>query len=99
MNNKLRVGIIGGSINNGWAKGTHIPVIEQLDDLELKAVSTSNMKSAVKSADAFKAPYAFENAEQLAKETNVDMVVVSINVKEHYDAVKAIVPSNQAHLL
>ncbi|MDQ0208654.1 Gfo/Idh/MocA family protein [Alkalicoccobacillus murimartini] len=95
MNKKLRVGIIGGSINNGWAKGTHIPAIEQLDDLELKAVSTSNMKSAVKSADAFKAPYAFDNAEQLAQETNVDMVVVSINVKEHYDAVKAIVPATK----
>ncbi|WP_139365662.1 hypothetical protein [Shouchella patagoniensis] len=58
MNKKLRVGIIGGSINNGWAKETHIPAIEQLDDLELKAVSTSNMKIAVKSADAFNAPYA-----------------------------------------
>jgi predicted dehydrogenase len=28
MNKKLRVGIIGESINNGWAKGTHFPAIQ-----------------------------------------------------------------------
>lgn len=95
MNKKVRVGIIGGSINNGWAKGTHIPAIEHLNELELMAVSTSNMKSAIKSADAFKAPYAFDNSEQLAQESDVDMVVVSINVKEHYNAVKEIVPARK----
>lgn len=95
MEKKVRVGIIGGSINNGWAKGTHIPAIEHLDELELTAVGTSNMESAKKSAEAFKATHAFDKVQDLAQNPDVDMVVVSINVKEHYDAVKAIVPAGK----
>jgi predicted dehydrogenase len=54
MNNKkVRVGIIGGSVNNGWAKGTHIPAVQQLPELELSAVSTTRMESAEKSAREF----------------------------------------------
>ena len=42
MNKKINAGIIGGSINNGWAGTTHIPAIEHLNDVELTAVATSN---------------------------------------------------------
>ncbi|WP_252312700.1 hypothetical protein [Sinobaca sp. H24] len=48
MSKKIRAGIIGGSVNNGWAKGTHIPAIEHLNEMELTAVGTSNMESAEK---------------------------------------------------
>jgi len=92
MSKKIRVGIIGGSINNGWARGTHIPAIDHLDELELSAVGTSNLESAKQSAQAFKATHAFDNMEDLAQHPDVDLVVVSINVKEHYDAVRAIAP-------
>ncbi|MBW7453444.1 Gfo/Idh/MocA family protein [Paenibacillus sepulcri] len=88
-NNKVRVGIIGGSINNGWAKGTHIPSIQQLPELELAAVSTSRMESAEESAREFNAAHAFANANDLSQHSDVDMVVVSVKVVEHYDAVKA----------
>jgi predicted dehydrogenase len=95
MDKKVRAGIIGGSINNGWAKGTHIPAMEHLNELELKAVGTSNMESAKKSAEAFNATHAFDKFEDLAHHSDVDMSVVSINVKDHYDAVKAIVPAGK----
>ncbi|AOZ93059.1 Gfo/Idh/MocA family protein [Paenibacillus crassostreae] len=95
MSKKIRTGIIGGSINNGWARGTHMPAIEQLNEFELTAVGTSNMESAKKSAEAFKATHGFDNMEDLAQHPDVDMVVVSINVKEHYDAVKAIAPAGK----
>ncbi|WP_249871505.1 Gfo/Idh/MocA family protein [Oceanobacillus saliphilus] len=94
MNNKkVRAGIICGSFNNGWARGSHIPAMEHLKELELTAVGTSNIEGAMISADTFKATHAFDKAEDLAQHSDVDMVVVSINVKEHYDAVKAIVPA------
>ncbi|WP_340017223.1 Gfo/Idh/MocA family oxidoreductase [Paenibacillus sp. FSL K6-1318] len=89
MSKKIRTGIIGASINNGWANGTHIPAIENLDEYELTAVGTSNMASAKKSAEAFRADHGFDNIEELANHADVDMVVVSINVREHYHAVKA----------
>lgn len=95
MNKKIGVGIIGGSVNNGWAGTTHIPAIEHLRDVKLAAVATSNMESAEKSAEAFKADHAFDNAEDLANHPAVDLAVVSINVKAHYDAVKAIVASGK----
>ncbi|MNW23976.1 1,5-anhydro-D-fructose reductase [compost metagenome] len=95
MSKKIRTGIIGASINNGWARGTHIPAIEQLEELKLIAVGTSNMASAKKSAEAFSADHGFDNMEELAQHPEVDMVVVSINVKEHYNAVKAIAPAGK----
>lgn len=93
MKQKLGIGIIGASVDNGWAGTTHIPAIKHLDDVELTAVGTSNMESAEKSAEAFKADYAFDKAEDLAAHPAVDLAVVSINVKKHYEAVKAIVAS------
>ncbi|WP_141501065.1 Gfo/Idh/MocA family protein [Paenibacillus luteus] len=95
MSNKIRTGIIGASINNGWASGTHIPAIEHLDEFELTAVGTSNMTSAKKSAEAFHADHGFDNMAELAQHPDVDMVVVSINVKEHYHAVKTITPAGK----
>ena len=96
MNNKkLRIGIIGGSVNNGWARTTHIPAVQQLPELELSAVSTSNMESAEKSAREFKADHAFADASELSKHPEVDMVVVSINVRDHYDAVKEVVSAGK----
>ncbi|WP_141501129.1 Gfo/Idh/MocA family protein [Paenibacillus luteus] len=95
MSKKIRTGIIGGSINNGWARGTHIPAIEQLNEFELTAVGTSNMDSAKKSAQAFGAAHGFDQMADLAQHADVDMVVVSINVKDHYHAVKAIAPAGK----
>jgi predicted dehydrogenase len=96
MNNKkLRIGIIGGSVNNGWARTTHIPAVQQLPELELSAVSTSSTESAKKSAREFKADHAFADASELSKHPEVDMVVVSINVRDHYDAVKEVVSAGK----
>lgn len=96
MNNKkIRTGIIGGSVNNGWARATHVPAIDHLNELELSAVGTSNIESATKSAEAFKAAHAFDKTEDLAQHSEVDTVVVSINVKEHYNAVKSIIPAEK----
>lgn len=95
MSEKIRTGIIGGSINNGWARGTHVPALRQLDEYELTAVGTSRMESARQSAEAFGAAHAFDRAADLARHPDVDLAVVSINVKEHYEAVKAIVPSGK----
>ncbi|CAM3542673.1 MULTISPECIES: Gfo/Idh/MocA family protein [Saccharibacillus] len=95
MGRKIRTGIIGGSINNGWARGTHIPALQQLEEYELTAVGTSRMESALQSAEAFGAAHAFDRAADLAGHPDVDLAVVSINVKEHHAAVRAIVPAGK----
>lgn len=95
MTKKIKVGIIGGSVNNGWANSTHIPAVQHLEEYELTAVATSNKESATKSAEAFKATHGFDQIEELVQHPDVDMVVVSINVKEHYHAVKASIPTGK----
>lgn len=92
---KLRVGIIGGSVNDSWAKTTHIPAIDHLNNIELTAVATSNMESAEKSAETFGASHAFGHPKDLAECPDVDLVVVSINVQKHYDAVKDIISTQK----
>ncbi|MCL6459781.1 MAG: Gfo/Idh/MocA family oxidoreductase [Gorillibacterium sp.] len=84
---------MGEYVNNGYDKGTHIPAIQQLPKLELAAISTSRMESAEKSAREFNAAHAFVDANEyeLSQHPDVDMVVVSVKVMEHYDAIKAVV--------
>jgi predicted dehydrogenase len=76
-------------------QGTHIPAIQKLPELELAAVSTSRMESAEKSASEFKAAHAFADANELSQHPDVDMVVASVKVAEHYDAVKAVVSAGK----
>ncbi|MEH7249238.1 Gfo/Idh/MocA family oxidoreductase [Neobacillus niacini] len=90
-NRILRIGVIGGSINNGWAKETHIPAISLLPELELLAVGTSRIESAEKSAREFKATHAFTNTRELAQHPDVDMVVVSVKVMNHFEEVKKVI--------
>ncbi|WP_240546316.1 Gfo/Idh/MocA family protein [Paenibacillus artemisiicola] len=88
-NSAIGVGIIGGSINNGWAKGTHVPAIRELPGLTLAAVATSRIESAEASAREFGAAHAFADAGELARHPGVDLVVASVKVTEHDEAVKA----------
>jgi len=39
---KIRVGIIGASMRNGWGRDAHIPALSALPEFEITAVSTSH---------------------------------------------------------
>jgi predicted dehydrogenase len=45
---KIRVGIIGASMRNGWGRDAHIPALRALPDFEVTAVSTSRRKPQTK---------------------------------------------------
>ncbi|WP_090736875.1 Gfo/Idh/MocA family protein [Paenibacillus sp. Mc5Re-14] len=86
---KIRAGIIGGSMNNKWASQTHIPALLKHPSLDITAIGTSRMESARKSAKGVGASLAFDDAKKLAASREVDMVVVSIKVPHHHEAVMA----------
>ncbi|KAF6615273.1 putative dehydrogenase [Paenibacillus jamilae] len=86
---KIRAGIIGGSMNNKWASQTHIPALLKHPSLDITAIGTSRMESARKSAEDVGATLAFDDAKKLAASEDVDMVVVSVKVPHHYEAVMA----------
>ncbi|GFZ92729.1 hypothetical protein GCM10008018_44000 [Paenibacillus marchantiophytorum] len=47
------------------------------------------MESAEKSASQFGVPHAFADSNELAHDPDVDMVIASVKVPDHYDAVMA----------
>lgn len=81
---KIGVGIIGASpLNPSWAVAAHVPAAQQLEEFELRAVSTSRRESAEAARKAFGVP-SFDDAEQLIAYPGVDLVVVSVRVPDHF---------------
>lgn len=90
MGDKIGIGIIGAGAERGWARVAHIPALNALArDYEIRAVSTTRMESALRSAEAIGAKLAFDNAHELAAHPEVDLVVVAVNVTQHFEAVRA----------
>ncbi len=93
----IKTGIIGGSMNNQWASRTHIPVLTEHPDFQITAIGTSNMESARLSAAEIGAPLAFADHRALAESKDVDLVVVSVKVPFHDEAVTAAI-QEQKHV-
>jgi predicted dehydrogenase len=55
---KIRVGIIGASLRNGWARDAHIPALSALPEFEITAISTSRQETADETAKHFGIPHA-----------------------------------------
>lgn len=91
----IRTGIIGGSLNNQWASKTHIPALRQSARHQITAIATSRMESALQSAAEVGAPLAFTGHKELCECPEVDLVVVSIKVPFHYEAVKAAIAAGK----
>lgn len=96
MADRIGVGIVGASPERGWAARAHIPALASLPEFELRAVSTSRRETAVAAAKQFGAKLAFDNAEALAGEPSVDLVVISVKVPDHLDLVRAALNAGKA---
>ncbi|QPQ30837.1 Gfo/Idh/MocA family protein [Lysinibacillus sp. JNUCC 51] len=94
-NRIIHVGIIGGSLNNQWASQTHIPALKNNPYYKITAIGTSNIDTAKESAKILNAPHSFTEYKELAQTKDVDLVVVSIKVPHHYDAVMAVLEENK----
>jgi predicted dehydrogenase len=80
---RLRVGVIGANPDTGWAARSHLPAIVATEGIELTAVSTSRMQSALVAAERFGAAHAFDDAAALAACDEVDLVIVAVRVPSH----------------
>jgi predicted dehydrogenase len=83
MSNKLlKVGVIGASIDGGWARNAHMPALAAVPMIEVVGIATSRSESATRSAAAFNVPNGYgSNAELLA--SDVDLVAVSLRAPLH----------------
>ncbi|OQU94930.1 hypothetical protein CLAIMM_01208 [Cladophialophora immunda] len=98
MSKPIRVGFIGLSSNENiqlagaWGKNAHLPYLTQSPDYTITALCNSSVESAKKAAklhglDASNV-HTYGDPESLAKDDNVDMVVCSVNVAQHYPLIK-----------
>jgi predicted dehydrogenase len=91
----IGVGVIGASpLNPGWAVAARLPAIEALPVYELRAVSTSNARSAEAAAAAFGVA-AFENHQDLLAHAGVGLVVVTVRVPYHHAIISAAIAAGK----
>src|ERR1700738_2465563 len=80
---KIRVGIIGASMRNGWGRDAHIPALGALPGFEITAVSTSRQENADETAKHFGIPHAFADPYKMVEHPNVDLVSVCVRWPFH----------------
>jgi predicted dehydrogenase len=96
--NKIKVGIVGGSVNpESWAIKSHLPALINHDDYELIAVSTSNQESAINAKRILNIKYGYVNYDALIQNKEIDLVVVSVKAPLHYEIIKESI-KNQKHV-
>jgi predicted dehydrogenase len=84
---KVRTGIIGASLRQGWAGRSHLPALVDHPDSELVAVCTTSQASADATKAKYNAKYAYPDYREMLKNPEVDAVVVALKVPNHYQPV------------
>ena len=84
MTERIRVGIIGASMRNGWARDAHIPALSALPEFEITAVSTSRQETADETAEHFGIPHAFADPYKMVLHPDVDLVSICVRVPFHH---------------
>lgn len=82
----IGVGIVGLSASGGWAAGAHLPAVEAVDGIELRALATSTPASA-RTAEATYGVPGYSSVEELATHPDVDLVVIAVKVPRHRELV------------
>jgi predicted dehydrogenase len=91
----LRLGIVGAHHERGWAKDAHIPALAHLPRFKISAVSAPTIARAQTAASAFGAAHAFDDSLALTKSPDVDVVVVTVRVPQHFDLVMSALAGNK----
>jgi predicted dehydrogenase len=90
---KIRIGVIGASLRQGWAGRSHLPALASHADFELAAVCTTRKETAEESANKFGARLAFSDHREMLARPDIDAIAVVVRVPSHYpptlDAINA----------
>lgn len=94
----IRIGFIGLSASGGWAGSAHWPYLKQTDKYTVTALLNSSIDSAKKARSHFELPEStklYDSAEKLAEDPEIDLIVCSIRVNLHYDAIKPVLKAKK----
>jgi predicted dehydrogenase len=86
---RIRVGLVGASLNRSWGAVAHLPALTQLPDFEVTAVAPRSAATANEAANAFGIPYALCDAHELACHPEVDLVVAAAGIRTHASVIRA----------
>jgi predicted dehydrogenase len=81
---KIRVGIIGANVRNGWGRDAHIPALSALPEFEITAVCTTRQETADETAKHFGVPHAFADPYKMVQHPDVDLVSICVRVPFHH---------------
>ena len=77
---RIRVGIIGARMRNGWGRDAHIPALSALPEFEITAVCTSRQETADETAKHFGIPHAFADPYKMVQHPDLDLVSICVRV-------------------
>ncbi|MER5668634.1 Gfo/Idh/MocA family protein [Streptomyces mirabilis] len=79
----------------GWASYGHIPALRTLPEFEVVSVSARRQESAQQAAEKFGIPHAYEDAHDLIKDPDVDLVAVLTPTSQRVPLVKAAIEAGK----
>ena len=79
----LRLGVAGANPERGWFRDAHFPALQTLPGLAVHAVSARTQEIADAAAAAFGAVRAYDDSLAMARDPDIDIVVVTVKVPEH----------------
>jgi predicted dehydrogenase len=85
----IKIGFIGLSSSQSWAVWAHLPYLKNNSKYELVALCNSSVDSAKAAITNHGLPpttKAYGSPEELAADPDVELVVCSVRVDKHYDA-------------
>ena len=88
MADKIRLGLIGASVQGTWSSRSHLPALQASSDVELTAVCTTKADSAEAARQAYGARLAFDDYRKMIASPEIDAVAVVVRVPSHYAPTK-----------
>jgi predicted dehydrogenase len=89
MADKIRLGLIGASVQGTWSSRAHLPALQASPDVELTAVCTTKADSAEAARQAYGARLAFDDHRKMIASPEIDAVAVVVRVPSHYAPTRA----------
>jgi predicted dehydrogenase len=89
MPDKIRLGLVGASVEGTWSARSHLPALRASGDVELTAVCTTRSDSAEAARRAWGARFAFDDYRKLVASPEIDAVAIVVRVPSHYAPTKA----------
>ncbi|PVH97071.1 NAD-binding Rossmann fold oxidoreductase family protein [Periconia macrospinosa] len=91
MTQSKRIGLVGLSAGgSSWASRSHLSYLNSNPNYTITALQNSSKESAEAAAKAWNLPNVstYGDPESLARDPNVDIIAVSVNVPQHYKLTK-----------